>query len=531
MADEVKLTKEELAQVKQAIQEIAQIRGVKVSEVKMTKNSIAALAKDIADGMYKKDKNFQGNVVQLLTEALKDQKRKKSFWDQIKSGGSESIDWNLDRRIKGINAALSGSFKYGTMEILQSFKIGRGLIGHPLIQFAAASAKLTAAMIDFNNRANVLADKLAGGALTYSTNARDSKYRRRYERKAAAIIYGQNEEDYTNFIMGSFGSQTKEAYNKDPRFSMAYNQGRAIMQRFGADPNQMNELMKQQNTINRSTISMEKFNYKLIKAFEGLDKFSSQSLIQAYTDLNKTLLANNVQGLASIDWLKKFQDQLNNGTLTIQNFTQGLTTRRGAETSTLAGVGAMLAERGLGGKELQEAYARGDMIAVAGAVRRGGVRMQKDIEKIAPEISKQLGTSDWREALALQSGTPWGQLTGDLKNLEVQKILTSGGSLAAQITGKEIKLSDEAKKDKDGDIITEEQEFKNANKELIKATVENTGMVKNLTNALGLLGSKIVADFEQDKTGTLTKIGLYSNPITAPFKISKAIIELGNPNH
>ena len=341
-----------------------------------------------------------------------------------------------------------------------------------------------------------------------------------YERKALAMMYGQRPEDYTNFIMGSFGTRTKEKLNEDPLFDAAYNQGRAILERFGADPNQMNELMKQQTIIGRSTVSMEKFNYKLIKAFEGLDKLSSQSFIQSLTDINKTLLANNIQGIASTEWLKKFQNQLNAGTLAAQDFVRGLTSRRGSETSTLAGVGAMLAERGLGGKELQEAYKRGDMIAVAGAVRRGGMSMQRDIEKIAPEIAQKMGTTDWKEALALQSGTPWGQLTGDLKKLDIQDILSKGGSLTVGLQGKELSLTN-ITKTKEGKEISELEDFKVADKELINATVENTGAMKTLSNAVSLLGSYILADYEQRKN---TKPN-----VDTTQKNSQQII-VGNPN-
>jgi hypothetical protein len=206
-----------------------------------------------------------------------------------------------------------------------------------------------------------------------------------------------------------------------------------------------------------------------------------------------------MNALASAESLKRFQDQLNKGTLTVADFTRGLTSRRQSSTSTLAGVGAMLAERGLGGKELQDAYARGDMIAVAGAVRRGGNAMTRDIEKIAPDISKYFGTTDFREALAMQSDTAWGSLSADLKNLEVQNIIAKGGSLTISLEGKSTEL-DKVIKNQEGKNITEMEDFKEIEKTLIQVTADNTSSVKLLTEAIKLKSLETMSDIESRKT-------------------------------
>ena len=451
--------------------------------------------------------------------------QKPGFWQR----GSEQLDWNLDRRINGLNSILSGNFKYGSLQILQSFQKGRALIGHPMVQFGLAAAKLGFALNDFSTKTDRLANKIAGGSLV-SPESKNRKWEMSYQDTVMTMMYGQNKKDFYDYKINTFGAQTKAALSKDPRFSGVWAQGRAALQDFGANPDLMNSFLQQEIAIGRTSQSMEKFNYKLIKSLQGLDKLGSTAFVQNLVDLNKTLLANNINGLANAESLRRFQDQLNKGTLTVADFTRGLTARRQSSTSTLAGVGAMLAERGLGGKELQEAYSRGDMIAVAGAVRRGGIRMQRDIEKIAPEIAREMGTSDIREAIALQSETPWGSFSGDLKNMEVQNLLVKGGSLTIALEGKDTTLN-KIIKDREGKEITEEEDFKNIDKEIIKTTVDNTNALKSLTNLLEIGGLNVLKDFEKDKIGTLANISGYLNPITAPVKIGKAIVEfsIGNP--
>ena len=482
------------------------------------KNNIKVL-KD-QDAMYKQLAN---SAKQNTSDANISQKL--SFWQQIKTKGSDTIDWNLDRRINGLNSVLSGNFKYGALQIAQSFKIGRNLINHPMVLFATVAAKLGLALNDFSTKTDRLANKIAGGSLV-SPEAKNRKWQMSYEDTMMTMMYGQNKKDFYDYKISTFGAQTKAAMAKDPKFTGVWAQGRAGLQDFGASPDLMNTILQQQVAIGRTSVSMDKFNYKLFKSLEGLDKLGSGTFLQNLIDLNKTLLANNINGLANVESLKRFQDQLNKGTLTVADFTRGLTSRRGAETSTLAGVGAMLAERGLGGKELREAYMRGDMIAVAGAVRRGGMQMQRDIEKIAPEMAKQFGTSDWREALALQSGTPWGQFTGDLKNIEVQKILARGDSLTIALDGKNIDLN-KLIIDKDNKQITEEQDFKNIDKEIVQTTVDNTNALKSLTNLLQFGGLWVMKETEPHMNQPENNLNLFA-PASKAGKIAAQII-IGNP--
>lgn len=514
--------KETILSLKQTKENVAVLKKLNTT-LKKLEESDKALNK-ATDEVLKTQKNrIEAGKKEIEALKIKAQDARKGFLNQIKYGGTEDIDWNLDRRINGLNNVLSGNFKYGSLQIAQSFKMGRNLINHPMVMFATAAAKLTVALIDFNNRTDRLANKIAGGSLV-SPEAKNRKWEMNYQDTAFMMMYGQNKEDFYKYKIGSFGAQTKKQLSNDPRFTQVWAQGRAALSDLGANPDLMNTLMQQQIAVGRTSASMEKFNYKLIKSLQGLDKLSSEQFIQSYSDLNKTLLANNINGLASAKSLQQFQDALNKGTLSVQNFTQGLTARRGGETSTLAGVGAMLAERGLGGKELQDAYRRGDMIAVAGAVRRGGMQMQRDIEKIAPEISRQMGTSDWREALALQSGTPWGQLTGDLKNLEVQKRLASGGSMVIGVEGKDTNLNGTVE-DSQGKLITETQDLKNINKELIKATVDNTGILKNITNYLQIQGLETMKDIEKGDYSKLKNAAINALPGGAVVQFI-----LGNPN-
>lgn len=492
------------------------------------------LTKRIINEATKNDKKLADIKLQEVELKKKQiEESKKGFWNQIKTGGSDTIDWNLDRRINGLNSLLSGNFKYGALQIAQSFKIGRNFINHPLVMFATAAAKLGFALNDFSTKTDRLANRIAGGSLV-APDAKNRKWQMSYEDTVMAMMYGQSKKDFYDYKIGSFGSLAKERLSRDPRFTQVWSQGRSAMQDLGANPDIINTFLQQQLAIGRSTNSMEKFNYRLIKSIQGLDLLSSSQFTQAIADLNKTFLANNINGLANAESLKRFQDQLNKGTLTIADFTRGLTSRREASTSTLAGIGALMAERGLGGKELQEAYNSGDMVRVAGIMRRGGNNISRGVEQLQTqygrEIADQLGTSDVREVLAMLSESSLGQLGPNLKNLEVENILLRGGSLTVSIDGKDTTL-DKIIKDKSGKEITEEEDLKNIDRELVNSTVDNTNALKSLTNLLqlgGLWGMKEIEPYRE----TLTNASGYLNPISGPLKAGKFIAEIiiGNPN-
>lgn len=513
-------------------------------QTKITTNDLKEFTKQLREqkkGIQEdiKSKQLQAKIVQQVVkeeqnriEILKKQNeeaKKPGFWQR----GSEQLDWNLDRRINGLNSVLSGNFKYGSLQILQSFQKGRALIGNPMIQFGLAAAKLGLALNDFSTKTDRLANRIAGGSLV-APEAKNRKWQMSYEDTVMAMMYGQNKKDFYDYKIGSFGSLAKERLSRDPRFTQVWSQGRAAMQDLGANPDIINTFLQQQMTIGRSTASMEKFNYKLIKSIQGLDLLSSSQFTQSIADLNKTFLANNINGLANAESLKRFQDQLNRGTLTVADFTRGLTSRREASTSTLAGIGALMAERGLGGKELQEAYNSGDMVRVAGIMRRGGNNISRGVEQLqtqyGQEIAAQLGTSDVKEVLAMLSESPIGQLGPNLKNLEVENILLRGGSLTIAVDGKNTNLN-KILKDKEGREITEEEDLKNLDRELVSSTVDNTNALKSLTNLLqigGLWGMKEIEPYRE----TLTNIGGYLNPISGPQKLGKLVAEIviGNPN-
>lgn len=459
------------------------------------KTIIGQAAQNIKDST-KRDKlieKLQSSVFKKLEDqGVIEKEKKPGFWER----GSKELDWNLDRRINGLNNILSGNFKYGSLQVLQSFQKGRALIGHPMIQWVAAAAKLGIALNDFIWKANDLSRRVSGSPLSIEATKR--KWQMSYEDFAMTAAYGQKKEDLYNYKIENFGKLTKEQLSKDPRFSGVWAQGRFALQQYGASPDLMNTLLKQQNTIGRSTSSMEKFNYKLIKSLEGLDKLSSQQFLQNLTELNKVLLANNINGLASAESFKRFQDQLNRGTLTYNDFIQGLTTRRKSSTATLAGIGMMMAQRGLGGKALQAAAETGEASEIAHVVRAGGNEIQMGLEQLTVSLAKETGLSNLEEALAAISDSEFGQLVGDLKNLEVQRTLARGGTLAIKTEGKELELNQLAK-DVQGRQITEQEDFREIDRKLLTNAVETKGLIQNIYDYLKLSALESLKDVEKNR--------------------------------
>lgn len=507
---------EGLLSTEEALQKFAKVGQETVKSVARMGNEFTKMA--IASQKYTDNLTKQVLQQQKSSSLLA---RAKDWLYSTPAKDDMAVQYRARQMAGGIESILSGNILSGFRQLGSTVPRIANFMGGPL--YAAMTALSTAVIgaIDSFTKFRTESSRLSGGI----SNIKGDRYTRAFQTYALTTLFGQNNKDYDKFLMSNIGWSGRQAMweNKPYRneFARTWASTRAAFEQVGANPDLANSLMLQQRSIGMSPDNMRRFNNRLVEATKSLDVIGSDKFINAYQELNKTLIANNINGMASAKMFAKFEDQLNKGTLTVADFTKGLTSRRGAETSTLAGVGAMLAERGLGGKELQEAYARGDMIAVAGLVRRGGQQMQRDIEKIAPEMSEHFGTTDWKEALALQSGTPWGQMIGDLKNLEVQKILTSGGSLVQPLENLKQPITKE-----------ELDALNKAESDLVKETTDLTGAFEALGKAIKggwLAGGAYLENNKNISTTILQPIQNFIDPIGSIQRNIKAVITLASP--
>ena len=507
---------EGLLSTEEALQKFAKVGQETVKSVARMGNEFTKMA--VASQKYTDNLTKQALQQQKSSSLLT---RTKDWLYSTPAKDDMAVQYRARQMAGGIESILSGNILSGFRQLGSTVPRIANFMGGPL--YAAMTALSTAVIgaIDSFTKFRAESSRLSGGI----SNIKGDRYTRAFQTYALTTMYGQNNKDYDKFLMSNVGWSGRQAMweNKPYRneFTRTWASTRAAFEQVGANPDLTNSLMLQQRSIGMSPDNMRRFNNRLVEATKSLDVIGSDKFINAYQELNKTLIANNINGMASAKMLAKFEDQLNKGTLTVADFTKGLTSRRGAETSTLAGVGAMLAERGLGGKELQKAYARGDMIAVAGLVRRGGQQMQRDIEKIAPEMAQRMGTTDWKEALALQSGTPWGQMTGDLKNLEVQRILTSGGSLVQPLENLKQPITKE-----------ELDTLNKAESDLIKETTDLTGAFEALGKAIKggwLAGGAYLENNKNINNTILQPVQNFIDPIGSIQKGIKAVITLVSP--
>lgn len=429
------------------------------------------------------------NQIEASEKQIEEQKKNPGFW--AKAGWTKDRDlltsqYSSYQLSSGLSALFEGRFLSGITQMAKVIPQAANFMGGPFYGAMVALAGATIKAIDSLSALSVTSKRLAGGKDTTGKKITQS-----YHLNALAMAYNQKGSDLTNFITSELGTGAKQRLYEDDQFKNAYFSMRAGLEQIGVDPNKANSLASQQLTIGMSSSDMRRFNYELREVTKTMDILSGNKFISAYEELNKTLIANNINGMASAESLAKFQDALNRGTLSANDFTRSLTTRRSSETSTLAGVGAFMAERGLGGKELQEAYRSGDMIRVAGIMRRGGNQITRGIEQLetgfAGELASMLGTSDIRELLALQSSTSWGGLGPDLKKLEVQNILSSGGSTAIGLSKKLKEIEPE-----------EETTIRNTEKELITESVKLKGAFQAVGEAAKMLALQLGSAIEQD---------------------------------
>lgn len=507
---------EGLLSTEEALEKFAKVGQETVKSVARMGNEFTKMA--IASQKYTDNLTKQALQQQKSSSLLA---RAKDWLYSTPAKDDMAVQYRARQMAGGIESILSGNVLSGFRQLGSTVPRIANFMGGPLYAAMTALSMAVIGAIDSFTKFRVESSRLSGGI----SNIKGDRYARAFQTYALTTMFGQNSKDYDKFLMSNIGWSGRQAMweNKPYRneFARTWASTRAAFEQVGANPDLANSLMLQQRSIGMSPDNMRRFNNRLVEATKSLDVMGSDKFINAYQELNKTLIANNINGMASAKMFAKFEDQLNKGTLTVADFTKGLTSRRGAETSTLAGVGAMLAERGLGGKELQEAYARGDMIAVAGLVRRGGQQMQRDIEKIAPEMSERFNTTDWKEALALQSGTSWGQMIGDLKNLEVQKILTSGGSLVQPLENLKQPITKE-----------ELDALNKAESDLIKETTDLTGAFEALGKAIKggwLAGGAYLENNKNISNTILQPIQNFIDPIGSIQRNIKAVITLASP--
>lgn len=481
------------------------------------------LRKKIVDEVTKSDKKLaeakaqEANIAKARVEQerkiLEEAKKPKgfnAFLERIgftdKKDGLESR-YASDQVSRGLNNLFEGRIISGVTELAKSSVKVANFMGGPYYAAMVAAAKATIALVDGIGKFSVTSNRLAG-----NTDTEGKKFGAWRDRKAFALMYNQKESDIINYSMSSLGRGKREQFFNDPQFMNTYYSMRAGLEHVGADPNKANSLISQQLSVGLSPAAMRRFNYELIKTTKTLDVMSSNKFLDIYEELNKTLIANNVNGMANAKTLAQFQDALNKGTLSANDFARSLTSRRTSETSTLAGVGALLAERGLGGEELQQAYASGDMIKVAGIMRRGGRQISMGIERLETDFAQDLmhmGISgDIRELLAMQSDTAWGRLGPDLKKIDVQNILSRGGTLTVGTTATNLPTTDKDKKD------LKDYEF-----DLIDESVKLKNSFQALGESVMLLAANIAASFEEggnvnksarSNIGSTNNIGSYS---------------------
>lgn len=359
MAEEVKLTKEELAQVKQAIQEIAQIRGVKVSEVKMTKNSITELAKEIASGIYKKDQKLQGDLKQSLINELKDQKRAileqekkdQTTWGKInrwlnEKGNKEDLATQYRARqvASGLDSMFSGNFLSGVKQIGSAFPRIANFMGGPYYMALEMIVRGLLKLDDALAKATKAAASMTGGlqsdylnksgfsAMAFNKNLKQDLYN----------IGMQNEfENLSGALIKGYGMGSYQGNQRDFITSMAYAQ--KGLGAYGISADSSNNLISNLRLLEgKNTTGIYAQLDRLSKTVASMKYFSPDQAMQQMSSLFEQ---TKMLGI-NFEWanraVQQFERGLKEGTISMSDFAAVNRGLRGGGISRNAGIAEML---------------------------------------------------------------------------------------------------------------------------------------------------------------------------------------------
>lgn len=364
--EQVELTSKQWSDIKDALDGLKKINKAKsYDELKLTKNSIKELAKEIAEGTYQKfNKNSsQLSGSQLAQEVKKIVEENNRFSNKIRSwkwwaghdssgGGLQAIR-TAEKISGGIDSIFSGNFFGGMKEIGQAFPKIAKFMGGPLSIALQAAVKGLITFDEALSKSTKTAVSITGGMYSSNLGGRSpSGVLQRIhnlgfnaELKDSLYNIGMADE-YENIISSiskSYGIAAYKNKQKDFVSSIAYAQ--KGLGSFGIDANTANNIVANlRTTEGKDNIGISAQLRRLTKRFETMKYLSPERATQQITSLSDQtkMLGTN------FEWANKtvikFERELQKGTMTLSDFASLNRSFQSGGVSRNAGVAAMLSE-------------------------------------------------------------------------------------------------------------------------------------------------------------------------------------------
>lgn len=365
--EDIKLTKQDLENATQYIKEIAILKGVKEGELKLSKETIRTMAKEIASGQYKADKELIKDVRSALKDAIREQKqaiqeqtrKNESFWSKIGFKESSKDDLATQYRARqmagGVESIMEGRFTSGARQILSTFPKIANFMGGP---YYLALQTVTSGLLKLDDAiAKARQEVVASTGGVFSPFRGDALGASLYRIQIGEKLRDYGLQDKAAEIMGAaygstgLGSVTytqgplKGQINKGLIEQRAINQGAALryMGSLGISDSSINNLLKiSRNLEGQSEIGALATQYRLAERFRSSrfmteDEGAQQSL--ALYEQTKNLGIN-------FEWasrtVRKFDEALQKGEITLNDIAALSRSIKGADQGNAVGLAAQL---------------------------------------------------------------------------------------------------------------------------------------------------------------------------------------------
>lgn len=559
MADEIKdikVSREELEQASQYLKELATLRGVSVNELNLSRETIRSMAREIVEGTYKKDKELIKDINTLLKESIKEQKELKQTQQKqsqsflTKLGFIEkpaqdqlAIQYKARQMAGGIESVMEGRFASGTRQILSTFPKIANFMGGPYFLAIQAVTSGLLKLDDAIARAKQQVLSTTGGI--YSPFRGDTIGALIYKEQITSDLrkYGLQDKssEISNSVFASTGmgamiygkGHPKEGQiNQDLLRERVDTQGAAIryLGSLGISDQLVSNILKTNRNIEgMSEIRSRASLYRLAERFKSSRFMTEEEGAQQSVTLYEQLKSLGVNFEWASRTVRKFDEALQKGEVTLNDFAAISRGVKGSDTGRAAGIASMLKDYATRNniilpKEFMEASDIGSGFYLTTKEGISNKQIQRALVGMAKEQGSNInfGSSILDQAAAMQYYLGKGPYGANISSDMMLKVLETNDW--SNIVGGRVGDSNQNINVQSQKLLDEAKDYYKENRSYFKALSDNIGEVYSEL--------KTGVNVTIDKGQWYELVGLFTNAV--PFVIqdikNKGQNKLSNPD-
>lgn len=541
--EDIKLTKQDIENAAQYIKEMAILKGTKESELKLSKETIRTMAKEIATGQYKADKELIKDVKSALKDAIKEQKqiiqeqtkKNESFLSRIgfREPGKDDLatQYRARQMAGGIESIMEGRFSSGARQILSTFPKVANFMGGPYFLAIQAVTSGLLKLDDAIYKAKQQVISSTGGV--FSPFRQDTLGASLYKIRIGERLKDYGLQDKAAEIMGSAYASTglgatlytegplKGQINTNLLEQRAINQGAALkyMTSLGISEGSINNLLKiSRNIEGQSESAALATQYRLADRFKKSRYMTEDEGIQQSLSLYEQTKNLGV----NFEWASKavarFDRALQLGEVSLSDFAAVTRGIKGSDIGKSTGIAAMIKDIAIrNGIELPEEFMQSsDLGAGLYLQTREGIsnkNIQKALKLAGLQIQSGMttGSGVYDQARGLQmvlQGIFGSNISADMA-LKVQKTGNWEDILGGRSFEKPEAVSEQA-----DTLINEAKKLHEEERSVAQAVTEGVGTLINAYKA------GILVNINEKQFGTFLSM---INPGTSMFSAGRII--------